>query len=369
MRFGFASAVAALVLASLPAFVLAATVPSAIYTDPPHDAKFPASTAVLHIPTHGVAINGLAYLPSGPGAHPVLLICHGLPGNEKNLDLAQAVRRAGWVAVTFNYRGSWGSPGTFSFPGNLDDAAAVLTYLRDPHNAASLRLDPKRIVIAGHSMGGWVAAKTAARDSGLLGAVLISAWDPARPMTHRNAVAFMASDMESLAGVTAESMAAEREAHIKELSLIDAASGLGANACWYSVPTTGSRPAPTHSSKRFAQVAVTAMSRPNTSPRITAGLTGESHSRRALSAGCRNCPRRHRERSGRMPHWSKIVRICVSDGVPKRSLLVAIGVGTVLNLINQGDALIGHGHFDPIKAALTFAVPYCVATYGPCPTV
>jgi hypothetical protein len=65
-----------------------------------------------------------------------------------------------------------------------------------------------------------------------------------------------------------------------------------------------------------------------------------------------------------MPHWSKIVRICVSDGVPKRSLLVAIIVGTVLNLINQGDALIGHGHFDPVKTALTFAVPYCVATYG-----
>jgi acetyl esterase/lipase len=226
MRFGFVSAVAALVLASLPALVLAAAVPSAIYTDPPHDAKFPAATAVLHIPTHGVAINGLAYLPSGPGAHPVLVICHGLPGNEKNLDLAQSVRRAGWVAVTFNYRGSWGSPGTFSFPGNLEDAAAVLAYLRDPQNAASLRLDPKRIVIGGHSMGGWVAAKTAARDDGLLGAVLISAWDPSRPMTHKNAVAFMASDMESLAGVTAESMAAEREAHIKELSLIDAASGL-----------------------------------------------------------------------------------------------------------------------------------------------
>jgi hypothetical protein len=65
-----------------------------------------------------------------------------------------------------------------------------------------------------------------------------------------------------------------------------------------------------------------------------------------------------------MLQWSKIVRICISDGVPKRSLLVAIVVGTVLNLINQADALIGHGHFDPVKAALTFAVPYCVATYG-----
>jgi hypothetical protein len=36
---------------------------------------------------------------------------HGLPGNEEFLDLAQAVRRAGWNTVTFNYRGPWGSPG------------------------------------------------------------------------------------------------------------------------------------------------------------------------------------------------------------------------------------------------------------------
>ena len=47
---------------------------------------------VLHIPSHGVLINGLVYSPSGAGLHPTLVICHGLPGNEKNLDLAQAVR-------------------------------------------------------------------------------------------------------------------------------------------------------------------------------------------------------------------------------------------------------------------------------------
>ena len=61
---------------------------------------------VLHIPSHGVLINGVVYTPAGAGPHPTIVICHGLPGNEKNLDLAQAVRRAGWNAVTFNYRGS-----------------------------------------------------------------------------------------------------------------------------------------------------------------------------------------------------------------------------------------------------------------------
>jgi hypothetical protein len=43
---------------------------------------------------------------------------------------------------------------------------------------------------------------------------------------------------------------------------------------------------------------------------------------------------------------------------------VALIVGTVLNLINQGDALFGGGHLNLIKIILTFAVPYCVATYG-----
>ncbi len=65
-----------------------------------------------------------------------------------------------------------------------------------------------------------------------------------------------------------------------------------------------------------------------------------------------------------MSRWSKICLFCISEGVPKRSMLVAIVVGTVLNLINQGDALLRDGHIDLIKAALTFAVPYCVATYG-----
>ncbi|HTW38966.1 MAG TPA: alpha/beta hydrolase [Steroidobacteraceae bacterium] len=211
---------------SLAARAQGAPIPEAIYTDPPHDARFPASMVVLHVPTHGVRINGLAYLPSGPGPHPVLVICHGLPGNEKNLDLAQAVRRAGWVAVTFNYRGSWGSPGRFSFLGNLEDTAAVMAYLRNPRNAGALRLDPRRIVIAGHSMGGWVAAKIGSRDPGLRGVILISAWDPSAPMTHEKAVAEMADDMESLAGVTAESMAADREAHLKEMALAPTAQGL-----------------------------------------------------------------------------------------------------------------------------------------------
>jgi hypothetical protein len=60
----------------------------------------------------------------------------------------------------------------------------------------------------------------------------------------------------------------------------------------------------------------------------------------------------------------QICLYCVADGVPRRSLVVALIVGTVLNLINQGDALFGEVHLNLTKIILTFAVPYCVATYG-----
>jgi hypothetical protein len=50
--------------------------------------------------------------------------------------------------------------------------------------------------------------------------------------------------------------------------------------------------------------------------------------------------------------------------VPKRSFFLALVVGTVLNIINQGEILFGEGKLNLIKILLTYAVPYCVATYG-----
>ena len=223
MRFLFLA-----VLAVSAMSATAQSVPAAIYTDPPVDTAHPAGMTVLHIPSHGLLINGLIYSPAGAGPHPTLVICHGLPGNEKNLDLAQAVRRAGWNAVTFNYRGSWGSPGVFRFAQNLEDADAVLAYLRDPANAARLGIDTKRIAIAGHSMGGWVTALTASHDHALMGAVLISAADMGHlGMAPRDkVVAEMASDMESLAGVTPQSMSDEVMANSKAFSFAGVAGGL-----------------------------------------------------------------------------------------------------------------------------------------------
>jgi uncharacterized protein len=208
--------------------MFAQTVPSAIYTDPPANAQHPAAMTVLHIPSNGALINGVVYSPAGEGVHPTIVICHGLPGNEKNLDLAQAVRRAGWNAVTFNYRGSWGSPGSYKFAQNLEDADAVLAYLREPSNAARLGINTKRLVLAGHSMGGWVTVMTAGHDHGLAGVILISAADMGLmgKTEHDKLVAEMADNMEGLAGVTAEAMAEEDAKNAKAFEFSNAVAGL-----------------------------------------------------------------------------------------------------------------------------------------------
>jgi len=217
------SLAASAVLAAPPA-----DLPPAIYTDPAPDKVHPARMEVLHIPSHGLRLNGIAYVAAGAGPHPVVVLLHGLPGNEKNLDLAQAIRRAGWTVVTFNYRGSWGTPGVFRFAQNLEDADAALAFVRDPANAKSLGLDARRIVIIGHSMGGWVAINTAARDKDVIGLVSISAADMTRlagaPEPIRETV--MAGNMESLAGVTAQTMAADVATLGPQDALPSAAEGL-----------------------------------------------------------------------------------------------------------------------------------------------
>lgn len=132
--------------------------------DPTRDAANPPGMEELAIPSGTTRMNGLIYLAQGAGPHPVVVFLHGYPGNERNLDLAQAVRRAGWHALYFDYRGSWGSGGTFGFQNALDDVEAALAWLRAPETRTRFRVDADRIALVGHSVGAWLAMMRAADD-------------------------------------------------------------------------------------------------------------------------------------------------------------------------------------------------------------
>jgi pimeloyl-ACP methyl ester carboxylesterase len=147
------------------------------HEDPSPGIRPPASMEEVAIQSHGSRMNGIVYLAAGAGNHPVVIFFHGYPGNERNLDLAQAVRRAGYQALYVDFRGMWGSGGTFSFGNGLEDASTILAWARTPEIAAKYHFDTRRIAVVGHSFGGWLALMTAAREPRSVCIAGLAAWN------------------------------------------------------------------------------------------------------------------------------------------------------------------------------------------------
>ncbi|MEN0044690.1 MAG: alpha/beta fold hydrolase [Pseudomonadota bacterium] len=125
------------------------------------------------VPSAGVRLPGYLMLAAGEGSHPTVLLLHGYPGNEKNLDLAQSLRRAGMNVLFIHYRGAWGAEGEFRFANTFADGRAALEYLRA--NAGQYPIDADQLIVIGHSMGGFAALQTAAADADVACAVGIAA--------------------------------------------------------------------------------------------------------------------------------------------------------------------------------------------------
>lgn len=114
------------------------------------------------------------YTAEGDGPHPVLIFTHGYPGHEKNLDLAQALRRAGFSSVIFFYRGCWGSEGDFSFEGSFEDTKTILDFVL---NDTQYNFDKKNIFFIGHSLGCVNAARMIALYPQVKGGVFLAPCD------------------------------------------------------------------------------------------------------------------------------------------------------------------------------------------------
>jgi pimeloyl-ACP methyl ester carboxylesterase len=239
-RLAFAAALSAALLSASPARTQEAALPQdlprSIYTDPPADAEHPASSLAAQFPSGGATLNAQIYRPAGAGPHPTAILFHGLPGNEQNLDLAQALRRAGWTVVTFHYTGSWGSGGTFTLQNGYADADALRRHLADPEVAKRWGVDPQRTLLVGHSYGGAVASYAARDPRGLLGVALLAPWDFAyearqwaslsKDKLHAAAEAGFDDVPGRLAGATPDSLAAEIVRDGERLGLTTGAEAL-----------------------------------------------------------------------------------------------------------------------------------------------
>ena len=149
-----------------------------IFTDPSNvEPGFEPMMYSVPYPSGGVKVNGLLMTAAGREPSPLVVLLHGFPGTERNLDVAQALRMAGCHVAFFHYRGAWGSPGTFSFSHVLEDPCSVIDYLKSPEVAAQYRIDTDNIFVVGHSMGGFAALLTGAARDDLRGVAGIAPYD------------------------------------------------------------------------------------------------------------------------------------------------------------------------------------------------
>lgn len=160
--------------------------PAAVFADPPVDEDHPPQLIQTRYETGGVNVPARFFVTSGAGPHPTVLLLHGFPGTELNLDLARTIQRAGWNVLAIHYRGVWGAPGQFALSNTIEDARAALAWLRDP--VRSPDVDTSRIVVLGHSMGGFDTVMVG-DDAGVAGFVTISAWDASAEASRLNTAA------------------------------------------------------------------------------------------------------------------------------------------------------------------------------------
>jgi uncharacterized protein len=207
------------------------------------DVTSPASTKHPLIPSHGSNLLGVFYLAAGREPHPTAILFHGFPGYEQNLDLAQELRRAGWNVLAVHYRGSWGVAGAFSFIHCVEDADAEVSFVLDPRNVAQYRIDSHRVVVIGHSMGGFVAASAAAHNTNVRAVVLLSAWNigAPRPSEADEAKALASGEnLAPIAGTGGATLAHEEFTHRAELDMLHLAPAIAPRSVMVVTANDGS---------------------------------------------------------------------------------------------------------------------------------
>jgi putative redox protein len=115
--------------------------------------------------------------PSTTGPVPAVALCHGFPAGPRGASssastfpelAARIAREIGWLALTFNFRGTGSSEGDFSPLGWLADLRAVVDVL-------DARDDVRDVWLVGVAEGGTLALCTAAVDERVRGLAALAA--------------------------------------------------------------------------------------------------------------------------------------------------------------------------------------------------
>ncbi|KGE19422.1 alpha/beta hydrolase family protein [Paenibacillus wynnii] len=130
-------------------------------------------TASLHYPTKEKSTSGRC-----KDRVPLAVICHGFIGSRIGVDrifvkAARELAQEGYLVIRFDYIGCGESTGTYGsedMESLIAQTKAVLDY-----GLSAGDVDPTRVTLIGHSLGGAVALLTAVRDRRVKNLVLWSA--------------------------------------------------------------------------------------------------------------------------------------------------------------------------------------------------
>lgn len=158
--------------------------PEYLFSDPPVDPDTPpeilSSYGAFDFVSHGSHVYGQIMWPELNFAtkRPCVIMFHGYPGTARHDDMLHALVRMGCVTVSPHFRGAWGSQGKYSITNCIEDAQAIAEYVHGEEFSTRYNVDPDRIYIMGHSMGGNTCIHVTNDLPWVRGTILLAPFDP-----------------------------------------------------------------------------------------------------------------------------------------------------------------------------------------------
>ena len=123
----------------------------------------------IRFDSRGNKLKGRTYRPDKQGKHPAVAICHGYPGDTKNMDLAEELALNGYAVLVFYYQGAWGSEGIYRFSNLVTSTEDAVKYLKSLGY-----VDPMRVGLISHSMGAIPLSNVMNKDESIKAGVLMA---------------------------------------------------------------------------------------------------------------------------------------------------------------------------------------------------
>jgi dienelactone hydrolase len=164
--------------------------PVAPYTPPPYAAPSAFIASDVTIGTGDWALPGTLTLPNGAGPFPAVVLVQGSGPNDRDetlgpnkpfADLAAGLASRGVAVLRYDKRSRVYGPKMAALPSLtvkeevVEDAVLAASLLR-----ATAKIDPARVYVLGHSLGGMLVPRIASADPKLAGAIVMAG--PARPL-------------------------------------------------------------------------------------------------------------------------------------------------------------------------------------------